>query len=126
MRTYFKKRYNSFRFAFRGINAAVRSEPHMRLHVLSAIVVVVLGATFGVSKTEWCLLAASIGFVITAEIINTAIETVVNLVSPHYNPLAGKAKDLAAGAVLMAAVTAAVVGSIIFLPYFLEFAEVYF
>ncbi|SFG68187.1 diacylglycerol kinase [Pontibacter chinhatensis] len=120
MRAYFKKRYNSFRFAFKGINAAVRSEPHMRLHVLSGIAVVVLGFAFDVTKTEWCLLAASIGLVVTAEIMNTAIETVVNLVSPEYNPLAGKAKDLAAGAVLIAAATAAVVGTIIFLPYLLE------
>ncbi|WP_266203602.1 diacylglycerol kinase [Pontibacter kalidii] len=126
MRAYLKKRYNSFRFAFRGINAAVRSEPHMRLHVLSAFAVLALGFAFGVSKTEWCLLVGSIGLVVTAEIINTAIETVVNLVSPDFNQLAGRAKDLAAGAVLVAAFTAALIGTIIFLPYLLAFAKVYF
>lgn len=98
----------------------------MRLHVLGAMVVVVLGFAFDVTKTEWCLLIGCIGLVVTAEIFNTAIETVVNLVSPHYNPLAGKAKDLAAGAVLAAAITAACVGTIIFLPYLLALAKVYF
>ncbi|OKL40834.1 diacylglycerol kinase [Pontibacter flavimaris] len=126
MRAYLKKRFNSFRFAFRGISAAVRSEPHMRLHVLAAIAVVVVGYTFDVTKTEWCLLVGSMGLVVTAEIINTAIETVVNLVSPDFNQLAGRAKDLAAGAVLVAAITAALIGAIIFLPYLLALAKVYF
>ncbi len=98
----------------------------MRLHVLSAFAVLALGFAFGVSKTEWCLLVGSIGLVVTAEIINTAIETVVNLVSPDFNQLAGRAKDLAAGAVLVAAFTAALIGTIIFLPYLLAFAKVYF
>ncbi|TPE45539.1 diacylglycerol kinase [Pontibacter mangrovi] len=126
MRTYFKKRYNSFRFALRGISSAVRSEPHMRLHVLAAVAVAALGFAFDVTKTEWCLLVGSMGLVVTAEIMNTAIETVVNLVSPKYNPLAGKAKDLAAGAVLITAITAAIIGTVIFLPYLLAFAQVYF
>ncbi|AKD02799.1 diacylglycerol kinase family protein [Pontibacter korlensis] len=126
MRTYFKKRYNSFKFAFRGINASIRSEPHMRLHILSAIGVVLLGLTFDVTKVEWCLLVGSMGLVITAEIINTAIETIVNLVSPEFNQMAGRAKDLAAGAVLIAAIAAAVIGTIIFFPYLLSFAKIYF
>ena len=89
----------------------------MRLHALSALGVVAAGFLFDVTKTEWCLLAGSMGLVITAEIFNTSIETLTNLVSPKHHPLAGKTKDLAAAAVLMAAVTAAVVGLIIFLPY---------
>ena len=118
--TYFKKRYNSFTFAFRGLIAALRSEPHMRLHMLAALGVILAGIIFRVTKLEWCLLAASIGLVITAEIVNTAIETLTNLVSPEHNPLAGKTKDLAAGAVLVAAITAVVVGLIIFIPYLLD------
>ncbi len=120
MQTYFKKRYNSFKFAIRGMNSAFRSEPHMRLHVLSALVVVVAGFFFEVTPTEWCLLISCIGLVITAEIFNTAIEALTNLVSPDWHPLAGKTKDLAAGAVLVASVTAAIVGSIIFLPYLIS------
>jgi len=119
LESYFKKRYNSFRFAIKGLNSAVRSEPHMRLHVLAAVGVIVAGLWFDVSKVEWCLLAGSIGLVITAEIFNTSIETLTNLVSPEHNPLAGKTKDLAAAAVLVAAITAAIVGLIIFTPYLL-------
>lgn len=96
----------------------------MRLHVLSAIGVVVAGLLVEVTKTEWCLLAGSIGLVFTAEIFNTAIETLTNLVSPQHNPLAGKTKDLAAGAVLAAAVTAAVIGLIIFVPYFVSILQI--
>ncbi|WP_162428108.1 diacylglycerol kinase [Pontibacter pudoricolor] len=117
MEGYFKKRYNSFKFALQGLNSAVRSEPHMRLHLLSALGVIVAGLLFDVTKLEWCLLAGSIGLVLTAEIFNTAIETLTNLVSPQHNPLAGKTKDLAAAAVLVAAITAAIVGLLIFIPY---------
>ncbi len=93
----------------------------MRLHILSAVAVVVAGFFFGITRVEWCLLAGCIGLVIMAEVFNTAIETLTNLVSPEWHPLAGKAKDLAAGAVLMAAATAAVIGAIIFLPYLLRY-----
>ena len=91
----------------------------MRLHILAARGVIVAGFLFDVTKVEWCLLAGSIGLVITAEIFNTSIETLTNLVSPEHNPLAGKTKDLAAAAVLIAAITAAIVGLIIFIPYLL-------
>ncbi|WP_222619661.1 MULTISPECIES: diacylglycerol kinase family protein [Pontibacter] len=125
MDSYFKKRYNSFKFAIKGINSAVRSEPHMRLHILAAIGVILLGIIFRVTKVEWCLLAGSIGLVITAEIFNTSIETLTNLVSPQHNPLAGKTKDLAAAAVLVAAITAAIVGLIIFVPYVQDLINTY-
>jgi len=97
----------------------------MRLHGLSALAVVALGYAFRVSKTEWCLLVGCIGLVITAEVFNTTIETLTNLVSPKHHPLAGKTKDLAAAAVLVAALTAALVGAIIFLPYLLVFLKLY-
>lgn len=119
METYFKERYNSFKFAFRGLNSAVRSEPHMRLHVLSALAVVVAGFIFGITRVEWCILVGCMGMVFMAEIFNTAIETLTNLVSPDIHPLAGKTKDLAAGAVLAASITAAIIGTIVFLPYLL-------
>ena len=97
----------------------------MRLHVLSAIGVILLGFIFQVTKLEWCLLAGSIGLVITAEIFNTSIETLTNLVSPEHHPLAGKTKDLAAAAVLIAAITAAIVGLIIFIPYIQDLVNAY-
>ena len=97
----------------------------MRLHILSAIGVIVAGYIFQVTKLEWCLLAGSIGLVITAEIFNTSIETLTNLVSPKHHPLAGKTKDLAAAAVLIAAITAAIGGLIIFVPYIQDLANSY-
>jgi diacylglycerol kinase len=82
--------------------------------------VIVFGFVFQVTKTEWVLLVLSIGFVLTAEIFNSAIEVLTNLVSPEQNSKAGLTKDMAAGAVLISAITAAIVGLIIFVPKLLE------
>ncbi|WP_242921742.1 diacylglycerol kinase family protein [Pontibacter liquoris] len=119
--SYFLSRYNSVKYALKGITAVFRSEPNMRLHVLASVVVGVMGFRFGVTRTEWCFLLLSIGLVWMAEIVNTAIETLTNLVSPEFHALAGKTKDLAAGAVLMAAITAAGVGLVVFVPYWLAY-----
>lgn len=97
----------------------------MHLHVIASVVVLIMAYRFGVSRTEWCILVLCIGLVWMAETFNTAIETLTNLVSPEYHKLAGKTKDLAAGAVLLAAITAAIVGLIIFIPYWLVYLNVY-
>ncbi|WP_162054164.1 diacylglycerol kinase family protein [Pontibacter pamirensis] len=115
--SFFSTRYNSFKFAFKGMTAVFRTEPNMHLHVLASIIVFVMAYRFEVTRMEWCLLIFCVGLVWMAEIFNTSIETLVNLVSPEYNILAGKTKDLAAGAVLMAAITAAIIGLVIFIPY---------
>lgn len=115
--SFFSTRYNSFKFAFKGMTAVFRSEPNMHLHVLASIVVFVMAYLFEVTRTEWCLLVFCVGLVWMAEIFNTSIETLTDLVSPEQHVLAGKTKDLAAGAVLMAAITAMVIGLIIFVPY---------
>ena len=115
--SFFSTRYNSFKFAFKGMTAVFRSEPNMHLHVLASMVVFVMAYTFEVTRTEWCLLVLCVGLVWMAEIFNTSIETLTDLVSPEQHVLAGKTKDLAAGAVLMAAITAVVIGLIIFVPY---------
>ena len=118
---FFTSRYNSFKYALKGMSAVFRSEPNMHLHVLASMVVLVMAYWFEVTRTEWCLLALCVGLVWMAEIFNTAIETLTDLVSPEENVLAGKAKDLAAGAVLMAAITSAVIGLLIFVPYWLAY-----
>jgi diacylglycerol kinase len=89
----------------------------MLIHAIASVMVLAAGFIFDITLTEWCLLMGCIGLVVTSEIFNTAIETLTDLVSPEHNPLAGKTKDLAAGAVLVAAITAAIIGTIIFLPY---------
>lgn len=111
----------SFYYAFRGIITAIKEERNMKIHVSIATLVVILGLLFTLSKIEWFSIIIIISLVISAEIFNTAIETVVNLVSPKYNELAKKAKDLSAGAVLVLAICSVIIGLIIFMPKFLLF-----
>ncbi|UOR04897.1 diacylglycerol kinase family protein [Hymenobacter aerilatus] len=111
-----RKRIASFGHAFRGVGAALRSEVHLRFHALATVVVIGLGLYFDITRIEWALVAAAVGTVWSAELVNTAVEAVVDLVSPDYHPLAGKAKDVAAAAVLLAALGALVVGLLIFVP----------
>ena len=111
-----KSRLQSFRYAFQGIADLFRTQPNARIHLLLTVLALILGGTFSLSGTEWCLLALAMAMVFAAEAFNTALEYLTDLVSPEYNELAGKAKDAAAAAVLLAAAGAAVVGLILFLP----------
>lgn len=111
----------SFYYAFRGIITAIKEERNMKIHVSIATLVVILGLLLPLSKIEWFSIIIIISLVISAEIFNTAIETVVNLVSPKYNEFAKKAKDLSAGAVLVLAICSVIIGLIIFMPKFLLF-----
>jgi len=97
----------------------VREEKHMRNHFISALVVLLLTLFLRITPIEFALLALSILFVLFAELINTAVEAVVDLVSPGYHPLAKVAKDTAAGAVLVAAMGAAIMGYLILARYVL-------
>lgn len=106
----------SFGHAFRGIGILLRTQANARIHATATVLVVAAGFWFGLSPGEWCAVVAAIGLVWAAEGANTAVETVVDLVSPERHPLAGRAKDVAAGAVLCAAITALVLGSLIFGP----------
>jgi len=113
---YFIKRAQSFKFAFTGIITAVKTQANIRIHLIAAILVSAMGFHFRISYEEWVLIILSIGFVVSAELFNSAIEFLTDLVSPEKNVLAGKVKDIAAGAVLISAISAAIVGLIIFLP----------
>ena len=94
----------------------MRSEVHLQFHAAAPVLVVGAGFYFRLSGLEWALVALAVAGVWSAELFNTAIETLTNLVSPGYHPLAGKAKDVAAGAVLLAALGALVVGGLVFGP----------
>lgn len=120
---FIRHRLNSFGYALQGIATAFTSEVNLRWHLLSAAVVVIIGVYTGLSLTKWAMLCFAIGLVLMAELFNTAIEVIVNLVSPEHHPLAGKAKDIAAGAVLVASVTAACIGVLVFFPDNLEFFQ---
>lgn len=110
-------KWKRFLYAWSGIIMAVKEETHMKIHVIAACVVMILAFLFHLSAQEWLILLVVIALVISLEMINTAIERAVDLVTKEFHPLAKAAKDIAAGAVLVAAVIAAIVGAIIFLPY---------
>lgn len=115
-----KKLSNSFKFAGSGIFSAFKSELNMQVHFCLMLLVILCGIIFDISLLEWQICIVLFGVVIGAEIFNTAIETVVDLVMPNINEKAKLAKDLAAGAVLVIAIAAAVVGLTIFVPKALE------
>lgn len=115
-----KRLFNSFKNAFKGIKLVFLSEKNMHIHLIIAVLVVIFGWILHINLFEWLLCLLCFALVITAEMINTAIENIVDLVSPECHDLAGKAKDIAAGAVLITAIIAASIGLIIFLPKILN------
>lgn len=106
----------AFGFAGKGIVLGFKFERNMKLHGFAAIIVIILGFYCHVSALEWIALLICIGGVFSAELVNTAIEKLTDMVSPEYNPKAGAVKDTAAGAVLITAIVSLVVGAIIFIP----------
>ncbi|SOD20432.1 diacylglycerol kinase family protein [Pedobacter xixiisoli] len=108
--------FKSFRFASNGLKEAFKSELNFKVHLFSVVVVVLAGWCFEVSFLEWIALIVCISAVLATELFNTAIEVLVNLVSPEFNPKAGLVKDIAAAAVLIVALMSLVVGLIIFVP----------
>lgn len=112
-----KKRVLSFKYALEGIFTALQDEPNLKFHFFASIGAIVAGFYFDITRLEWMVLLILIGLVIALELTNTAIEEVVNTFTPEDHPSAKKAKDVAAGAVLTASLTALLVGLIIFLPY---------
>ena len=115
----FKKQMKSFTFAWKGILTCAGHEQNITFHLLAAIAVIVAGFIFHITHIEWMVVMLCIGSVIAAELFNSAIERLVDLVSPERNRIAGEVKDIAAGAVLVTAIAAATVGLIVFLPYIL-------
>ncbi len=113
-----KKQLRSFGYAWKGIQSCVGKEQNLSFHLIAAMAVIIAGIVLGITRTEWMMVVMCIGTVIAAELFNTAIEKLVDLVSPERHPVAGQVKDIAAGAVLICAVAAAIIGLIIFIPYF--------
>lgn len=112
-----KKLFNSFKFAFQGLWLAGKEQPNLRIHLFVSFLVVSLAFYFDVTKVEWCVILLCIGLVISLELLNSAIEGFVNLVSPERQPKAGNIKDIAAAAVLVAAIISSIVGLLIFSSY---------
>lgn len=119
-----KKRKNpiteSFGYAFEGIWTGIRNERNMKIHCLAIILVTLAGTLFQITAVQWCICLLLFALVAALELVNTAVEAVVDLVTEEKKPLAKIAKDTAAGAVLFAAAISVIIGCIIFLPYVLE------
>lgn len=112
-----KKRFSlfdSFKCAFKGIAFVMRHERNMRIHLVAALYIAFFSAFYSFSKSEIILLVITCALVMIFEVLNTSIEVIVDKVSPKYSPLAKVAKDAAAGAVLLSAIMAIIVGVILF------------
>lgn len=107
---------NSFKYAFQGILQELKEEQNLKIHILIMILVIIAGIYYKISKFEWIACIMLFGMVISLELINTAIENTVDLAMPEKHPKAKIAKDVAAAAVLVEAVTSAIIGLIIFIP----------
>lgn len=115
MKSFFK----SFLFAINGIKLS-SLQRNFKIHVACVIIAVIGGVMLHINLTEWCIILFCISLVISLEMINTAIEQLVNLIEPNYNPKAGAIKDVAAGAVLVSSVISAIIGIMIFGKYILD------
>lgn len=114
--------YKSFGYAFQGIFNTIRTERNIKIHCAAAILVTIFGIWLQISKTEWMICFILFGLILALELVNTAVEATVDLFTEERKPLAKKAKDAAAGAVLVAAIFAAVIGILIFIPKLLDVA----
>jgi diacylglycerol kinase (ATP) len=113
-------RIQSFRYAFRGVRLMLRSQHNAWLHAVASCCVLIIGGLCTLSALEWCWIILSIMAVWTAEALNTALELLADVASPDFHPLVGKAKDVAAGGVLISATGAAIIGLIILTPHMPE------
>lgn len=113
---------DSFKHAYTGIKTAVIEERNLRFHFCAAVVVIGLGFFYSITRTEWLVLVLCIFAVLVAEMTNTAIERAVDVATERFMEEAKKAKDIAAGSVLLVSTCAVIVGLIIFIPHILHFS----
>jgi diacylglycerol kinase len=116
----FNGRIRSFKFAFNGIWILLHSQQNAWIHLVATIIVLILGIRLGLTASEWCWIVLAAISVWVAEALNTAFEFLTDVASPEFHPLAEKAKDVAAGAVLIAAIGSVLIGLFIFSPYLRE------
>lgn len=119
------RRAESFTHAGRGLWVFARSTHNAWIHFSALVLAVLLGFFFHITRTEWMMLVFASGFVLAVEAFNTAIEIDIDLTSPDYHPYAKDTKDVAAGAVLISALTAAIIGALIFTPYVVSMLILY-
>jgi len=113
-------RIQSFRYAARGIRLMLRSQHNAWLHAVASCCVLIVGGVFVLSDAEWCWIVLAIMAVWTAEALNTALELLADAAAPDFHPLVGKAKDVAAGGVLIAACGSVIIALLVLGPHFLQ------
>lgn len=113
----FKRLFKSFNYAFRGLVKTFREEQNLRIQVFVAFLVVLLGWFLDINKIEWCIIILAIGMVLLAEIINTAVEFVTDVLKPRIDDYVKVIKDIMAAAVMASSIIAVIIGLIIFVPY---------
>lgn len=118
--SYLRRRVLSFKYAFSGIAAFLYTEPHARIHALATVLVIALSSWCRISASQWIAIVIVTGMVWITEMLNTIIEKMMDHLSPEYHPRVKWIKDVAAGAVLIAALVAVVTGAVVFLPYFIK------
>lgn len=119
MKSFFRKRQESFSFAIQGLKIALR-QPNFKIMICIAVIVMGLAGFLGISREEWLILLLIIGIVLSLEVLNTTVETLLDLVQPQFSPKVKVVKDLVAGAVLISILVSVTTGIIIFLPKFLN------
>ena len=115
-----KKIKNSFKYAIEGICTSFKTERNMKIHIFIMILVIIAGIILKINKSEWIICIILFAIVIGSELFNTSIETIVDMVMPEKNKKAKIAKDVSAGAVLVVAIGAAIIGLVIFVPRILN------
>ncbi|MBK8519884.1 MAG: diacylglycerol kinase family protein [Ferruginibacter sp.] len=117
------KLIKSFAYAWAGIRSCFQSEPNFRIHSVLGIVVLVFSMVFNISTIEWMAVCFCIAFVITMEMLNTALEKLCDVIHKEVHPGIKNVKDMAAGAVLVAALFSLITGAIIFIPKIISFIQ---
>jgi diacylglycerol kinase len=115
--SYLGKRIKGGGYAIKGAWILIRSEPSIQVQVVISVLVTIAGFYFNISKTEWMFQVFAIGLVLSTEGLNSAVEGIADFVHPDFHTKIGYIKDVAAGAVLFAALTAVIIAAFIYLPY---------
>ncbi len=111
-----KKPVIGFSYAWQGIRFVIKSERNFRIHLVAAILVFIAGWILQISLMEWIIIVILIGMVLITEMLNTVVEQMIDYIKPEMHPAAKQIKDIAAGAVLIAAMVAAIIGCLVFIP----------
>jgi diacylglycerol kinase (ATP) len=117
MPNFIRRQLLSFGYAFKGLRTAFETEQNFKIQIAAAFAVVAAGVWFKITPVEWALAMFATGLVMIAELFNTAVELITDHVQPEHHPLAGQVKDVAAAAVLVAFITACIIGVIVFGKY---------